>query len=130
MTNEEIASAAVEWLQNIRQKVRDDVNGNLFASLLLDTQPEGISFKTLDKFKADPARLSSEEIALIRQDKVINAIKCVRERTGIGLKEAKGAVDNWIDTERAAGREPLHRDSTYRKFNKPSPSDSVFSKDR
>ena len=39
-------------------------------------------------------RIDNEEIrALIRQDRKIDAIKLVRERTGLGLAEAKDAVE-------------------------------------
>ena len=39
-------------------------------------------------------RIDDEEIrALIRQDRKIDAIKLVRERTGLGLAEAKDAVE-------------------------------------
>ncbi len=38
--------------------------------------------------------LERQVIELIRADRVIEAVKLYRERTGLGLKEAKDAVDN------------------------------------
>ena len=49
---------------------------------------------------ADPA---SPEAALLRAGRKIEAIKSLRERTGLGLKEAKDAVDL---LERQLGLEP------------------------
>lgn len=46
-------------------------------------------------------RIDNEEIrALIRQDRKIDAIKLVRERTGLGLAEAKDAVEALEQTMR------------------------------
>jgi hypothetical protein len=46
-------------------------------------------------------RIDNEEIrALIRQDQKIEAIKLVRERTGLGLAEAKDAVEALEQTMR------------------------------
>lgn len=46
-------------------------------------------------------RIDNEEIrALIRQDRKIEAIKLVRERTGLGLAEAKDAVEALEQTMR------------------------------
>ena len=46
-------------------------------------------------------RINDEEIrALIRQDRKIDAIKLVRERTGLGLAEAKDAVEALEQTMR------------------------------
>lgn len=44
---------------------------------------------------ADP-NLNEEEIALVRDDKKIGAIKEYRQRTGLGLREAKDAVEGWM----------------------------------
>jgi hypothetical protein len=41
---------------------------------------------------ADPA-LDSQIVALLRERRKIEAIKLLRERTGVGLKEAKDEVD-------------------------------------
>lgn len=43
----------------------------------------------------DPMGLNGLEIALVRQSKVIDAIKEHRNRTGMGLKESKDLVDKW-----------------------------------
>lgn len=44
--------------------------------------------------KAPPAEVSEENIRLlVAQGKTINAIKMYRELTGVGLKEAKDAID-------------------------------------
>jgi ribosomal protein L7/L12 len=58
-------------------------------------------------------------IALIRRKRKIDAIKLMREQTGMGLKEAKEAVERLtekielVDADRAAGREtisPVHEE--------------------
>ncbi|MCV4872437.1 ribosomal protein L7/L12, partial [Escherichia coli] len=40
-----------------------------------------------------PATLDGEVIELIKRSQLIEAIKLYREQTGLGLKEAKDAVD-------------------------------------
>jgi ribosomal protein L7/L12 len=42
-----------------------------------------------------PAHIRAEIDSLVAEGKLINAIKALREHTGLGLKEAKGVIDNW-----------------------------------
>ena len=44
-----------------------------------------------------PPSLSSQAIAALQSGNKIEAIKLVREATGLGLKEAKDAVDAYVD---------------------------------
>lgn len=41
----------------------------------------------------DPVKLPPDAIAALMRGNMIEAIKCVRNATGLGLKEAKDAVD-------------------------------------
>jgi ribosomal protein L7/L12 len=43
----------------------------------------------------DPNKLTEGEQDMARQDRRIEAIKSVRARTGLGLREAKEMVENW-----------------------------------
>ena len=43
----------------------------------------------------DSTRSHSRALDLARQGRKIEAIKVVREETGLGLKEAKDLVDSW-----------------------------------
>jgi hypothetical protein len=54
---------------------------------------------------ADPkfAPLPLEAVTLLNEGQVIEAIKCVRQAEGLGLKEAKARVDGYLS------REPLLR---------------------
>lgn len=45
-------------------------------------------------------KLSEQVKELARQGQKIQAIKLLREETGIGLAEAKEAVENWMETGR------------------------------
>jgi len=92
---------AVAWLIAIRAKARSELS---IANLLLDTQPEGISLGTLSAVLNDPSRLTAEEKNLIRQENRIGAIKLIKIRTKLDLKESKVIADAWQDSERAAGR--------------------------
>lgn len=40
-----------------------------------------------------PAALDGEVIELVKRNQIIEAVKLYREQTGLGLKEAKDAVD-------------------------------------
>jgi hypothetical protein len=42
--------------------------------------------------------LPSEAVAALENGRIIDAIKIVRERSGLGLKESKDAVDHYLDT--------------------------------
>jgi len=56
--------------------------------------------------------LSSEVIEAIERGNKIEAIKLLRESTGLGLKEAKDIIDAYEDN-RPAGSQPMRRgDST------------------
>ena len=44
----------------------------------------------------DPNALTADEINVIRSGKKILAIKKIRERTGLGLADAKHIVDQWV----------------------------------
>jgi ribosomal protein L7/L12 len=60
---------------------------------------------------AGGASVRTEAIALLNRDQTIEAIKLVRERTGMGLKEAKDYVDSLAEGQRVAAtdpRRPLH----------------------
>lgn len=54
---------------------------------------------------ADPkfTPLPLEAITLLNEGRLIEAIKCVRQTEGLGLKDAKGRVDGYL------AREPLLR---------------------
>lgn len=103
MSNDEALRGAIAWLLTLREKAREDLS---LAGHLLDTQPDGVSMKGLQKILNDPSSLSEAEKSLVQQGKFLLAIKEVRCRTGLLLKEAKDLVDGWISAERQAGRLP------------------------
>jgi len=49
----------------------------------------------LNRYLNPKASLSADEVLFVRQREKIKAIKAVRQRTGLGLKEAKDLVDDW-----------------------------------
>lgn len=50
--------------------------------------------KGISKNSSAPENISEEDVKnLVRQGKKIEAIKCYRAMTGLGLKEAKNAID-------------------------------------
>ncbi len=49
--------------------------------------------QSLPKTEASSSDLDQEVVSLLEQGKKIQAVKLYRERTGVGLKEAKDAVD-------------------------------------
>lgn len=52
----------------------------------------------VSKVNKDPKQLTKEEQAKAREQYgKIQAIKLYRERTGMGLKEAKDAVEDWME---------------------------------
>jgi len=93
-----------KWILNIRELARSDVH---IANLLLDTQPIGVSLSA-DETSAAPVivnpvshdKLTQDEIDLILQRKLISSIKMIRERTGLGLKEAKDLAEGWKNRNR------------------------------
>ncbi|WP_042404041.1 hypothetical protein [Streptacidiphilus carbonis] len=54
-------------------------------------------------YSATDPRGMPEVMALVRQDKLIQAIKAYRETTRVGLREAKEAVDEVAREERGGG---------------------------
>ena len=54
-----------------------------------DHQDDSYSFRSMQK----PSSVHPDVIRYIQEGKKINAIKVYREHTGVGLKEAKDAVD-------------------------------------
>jgi ribosomal protein L7/L12 len=61
----------------------------IVAKLLLKSSSKGISGNS-----SVPENISEEDVKnLVRQGKKIEAIKCYRAMTGLGLKEAKDAID-------------------------------------
>src|SRR5579859_6831351 len=76
---------AVAWIRAIRERAHQD---GVLAITLLDTCPENISLAGLIKATNDPGRLTAEEKRLITVGSKIPAIKSIRERTGLGLREA------------------------------------------
>src|SRR5579859_3694410 len=106
LSKDETLAGALAWLFAIREIARTDVG---VANLLLDTQPDGISLSSLVNVEEEddnPSGLTDEEKNLIRQGKHIQAIKEIRHRTSLGLKECKIIADAWRDGEREAGRLP------------------------
>lgn len=62
------------------------------AKYLCDQIYQEIIKNLLDK---DQSGLTKDEKALLLANERIKAIKAVRERTGLGLKEAKALTDRW-----------------------------------
>ena len=56
-------------------------------------------------------KIPTEAMAAARRGNVIEAIKITREKTGIGLKEAKDAVDSELGRTGPAGRRPVRDES-------------------
>jgi ribosomal protein L7/L12 len=117
LSTNDALDGAVRWLMSIRELARTDVG---VANLLLDTQPDGFSFASLANVSDSstksqtpipvvpteraPSDLTEEEMSLLRIGKKIPAIKAIRFRTRLGLKECKAIADVWEAVERAAGR--------------------------
>jgi ribosomal protein L7/L12 len=57
--------------------------------------PPSRSLSLEDPIAELPAHIRAEIDSLVAEGKLINAIKALREHTGLGLKEAKGVIDNW-----------------------------------
>ncbi len=87
-----------EVISNIASMV-DDLNAFLRKKHEYDAEIPQYEFKPL--FESATSKqaegliygLTEKEINLIKARETIGAIKCVRERTGYGLKEAKDLVD-------------------------------------
>jgi ribosomal protein L7/L12 len=73
----------------LRERVRilEDQTAHLFRHLGLD--PADVPPPSTE--------LDPEVVQLINSGKKIHAIKLHRERTGLGLAEAKDAIDGWED---------------------------------
>jgi hypothetical protein len=100
---EDALKGAVQWLQNIRS-FAEEAHG--VALVMLDTQPENITLVGLLKALNDPKRLTENEKELIRQGKLIPYVKAIRDRTKLDMRQSKALADEWIASERAAGRLP------------------------
>jgi len=89
-----------KWILNIRELARADVH---VANLLLDTQPIGVnvsSDETSEVWITPKDKLVQDEIDCILRNKMIDAIKLVRARTSLSLREAKFVVDKWKENNR------------------------------
>lgn len=102
---------AIAWLASIRDLARKDVS---FANLLIDTQPDGVSLRSLASVLDDPTLLTEDEKNLIRNhQKIPHAVKRIRDRTHLGLMECKKIADNWEKSEQAYGRlAPVYKPTT------------------
>lgn len=54
-----------------------------------------LTVKVLDYHKTED--LSTEEVACLKAGHLITAIKLVRQRTNLGLRDAKNLVDLWVE---------------------------------
>ncbi len=74
-----------------------DMTYQMFSEFYHAMQARLHTDETLNRFVTSNIRpfLSEDEISFVSNNDKIKAIKSLRQRTGLSLKEAKDTVDNW-----------------------------------
>lgn len=106
----ELENMAREFLHNMVQQGYSGTEIRATAGYLsgaVDVAGSEAIFALSDKLRRDKIaqadkNLSPEEVALLKEnrDNKIQAIRVYRDRTGLGLKESKDAIEAWLSSNK------------------------------
>lgn len=100
----DLETQAHEFLSNLVKQGYSYIEIRAAGGYLISTVNLAVSSAILDKrdqdykkrIKDTDPNLNENEMNLARNNDMIPAIRAYRERTGLGLKESKDAVQKWI----------------------------------